>query len=132
MTLLVTSTNRHILHNKVLIIMKLKITHNKLIIQPKCAFLSAILDLWILIQLGEGSIFVISDFVNSRVPNSTEIKLFLVFWSAIFGLAVHLAPGALLALPPPTVYKIYNKVAERLPKTTNTFIQICDSLINKV
>ena len=29
-----------------------------------------------------------------------------------------LAPGALLARPPP---EIYNKVAERLPKTTNTF-----------
>ena len=33
-----------ILHNKVLIIIMLKITHNKLVIQPKCAFLSAILD----------------------------------------------------------------------------------------
>ena len=29
---------------------------------------------------------------------------------------------ALLALPPPTIYKIYNKVAERVLKTTKTFI----------
>ena len=71
---------------------------------------------------GWGSKFVISDFVTFRVPNFTQIKLRLVFWSVIFGLAARLAPGALFALPPPTTYKIYNKVADRLPKTTQTFI----------
>ena len=44
LTLLLIITNKHILHNKVLIIIKLKITYNKLIIQIKCAVLSAILD----------------------------------------------------------------------------------------
>ena len=58
---------------------------------------------------GWGSKFVISDFVNFRLPNSTQIKLLLVFWSVIFGLAVRFAPGALLALPP-SMYKVYNKL----------------------
>ena len=46
----------------------------------------------------------------------------------MFGLAVRLAPGALLVLPPPTIcaYKIYNKVAERLRKTIKTFAQTCN------
>ena len=42
------------------------------------------------------------------------------------------ASEVLLAPPHPTIYKIYNKVAERLPKTEKTFTQTCNSLINKI
>ena len=103
--------------------MKLKITHDKLIIQPKkCIFVGhfRFLNFDLGGGGGGGSKFVISDFVNSPVPNFSQIKLLSVFLSVIFGLAVRLA---LLDSPPPTIYKIYNKVAERLPQTTQTYSQ---------
>ena len=31
-----------------------------------------------------------------------------------------------------SIYKIYNKVGERLPKTTKKFIQTCNSLMKKI
>ena len=56
--------------------------------------------------MGGGLKFGISDFVASRVPTFTRIKLFLVFWSVIFGLVVRLYLGALLA--PPSLAIVYN------------------------
>ena len=89
-------------------------------IQQRCAFCRPFLIFEFRSWWVGGFRFVISDLVNSKIPNF------------VIGLADRLAPGALLASPPLTIYRIYNKVAERLPKTTTTFIRTCKTLLNKI
>ena len=89
--------------------MKLKITHDKLIIQPKCAFFCYFgfsnFDLhgW-RVQIRNQRL------CKCRVPNSIQVKLLLVFFTVIFGLAVRFAPEAFLALP-----LLYLKYIIKLP-----------------
>ena len=122
LTLILIITNRHILDNKVLIMIKLKITHNQLTIQPKCAFLSAISDFWILIKVGRGSKFVIIDFVNSQIPNLPKSNYFWHFEPSYSVWRSVLTQGLYID----TIYRYYPTVLKNCNKfsLTNSIIDL--------